>query len=125
MAHMSSPARQSILLLALVLLATLLSTGAAQTGVSPRKIEITAKRFSYEPAEITLKKGEPVTLIFRSLDVTHGFSVKEFHLKAVIHKNRPTELTFVPDEAGTFEAHCSYFCGIGHGSMKMIIHVTE
>ena len=39
---------------------------------SPRRIEVVAKRFTYEPDVLTLKKGEPVVLVFHSIDVTHG-----------------------------------------------------
>src|SRR5579864_2697344 len=38
----------------------------------PNRIEVTAKRFTYEPAEITLKKGQPVVLVLKSADVAHG-----------------------------------------------------
>jgi cytochrome c oxidase subunit 2 len=35
---------------------------------TPRRIEISAKKFSYSPNEITLKKDEPVVLVFHSED---------------------------------------------------------
>ena len=35
-------------------------------------IEVTAKRFSFDPGDLTLKKGEPVVLVLRSVDVAHG-----------------------------------------------------
>ncbi len=33
---------------------------AVRAQEAPRRIEITAKQFTFEPAEITVKKGEPV-----------------------------------------------------------------
>jgi cytochrome c oxidase subunit 2 len=110
-----------------VLLAAGLLTisGFAPAGDAPRKIDITAKRFGYAPAEITIKKGEPVVLELTSQDVTHGFKFKEMNLNAKIEKNKTTELAFTPNEAGDFVGHCSVFCGSGHGGMALTIHVTE
>jgi len=93
--------------------------------VTPRRIEVTAQRFQFTPAEITLKKGEPVVLVLRSMDTTHGLQVRELGLETKIHKGRPTELAFTPDKTGTFVGHCSVFCGEGHGSMMLTLHVVE
>ena len=100
-------------------------SGLAPATDAPRKIDITAKRFGYEPSEITIKKGEPVVLELTSQDVTHGFKFKEMNLNAKIEKNKTTELAFTPNESGDFVAHCSVFCGSGHGGMALTIHVTE
>ncbi len=91
----------------------------------PREIEITAKRYSFDPSEITVKKGEPVVLVLRSMDVTHGFTIPDLKVRVEIHKGRTTKVALQPETAGNFEARCSYFCGVGHGSMRMLIHVVE
>jgi cytochrome c oxidase subunit 2 len=93
--------------------------------LAPRRIEVTAKRFQFTPAEITLKKGEPVVLVLNSMDTTHGLQVKELGLETKIHKGQPTELAFTPDKTGTFVGHCSVFCGSGHGSMTLKLHIVE
>src|SRR5580658_7504555 len=87
--------------------------------VAPRRIEVTAQRFQFTPAEITLKKGEPVVLVLKSMDTTHGLQVKELGIETKIRKGPPTELAFTPDKTGTFVGHCSVFCGEGHGSMAL------
>jgi cytochrome c oxidase subunit 2 len=92
---------------------------------APRRIEITAKRFDFTPGEITLKKGEPVVLILTSTDVDHGLKFKELHVDVKAKKGQTSEVTFTPDQVGTFVGQCSVFCGMGHGSMKMTLHVTE
>jgi cytochrome c oxidase subunit II len=101
----------------------LLPTASAQAGV--KKIEITAKRFEYTPGEITLKKGEPVVLVVKSLDVGHGLRVKELNIDLKVKKGETTEVQVTPEKTGDFVGHCSVFCGPGHGSMKMTIHVVE
>jgi cytochrome c oxidase subunit 2 len=97
----------------------------SEGGPKARVINIVAKRFTYVPDEITLKKGEPVILRVRSMDVTHGLSIEQFNVKGDAPKNKNTSYSFTPDRAGDFEGKCSHFCGSGHGSMKMTIHVTE
>lgn len=102
-----------------------LSRTATAADDEPRRIEITAKRFSFEPAEITVKKGEAVDLVFHSEDVTHGIKFKELELGTEISKGDESELKFTPDKTGDFVGHCSRFCGVGHGSMTLTLHVTE
>jgi cytochrome c oxidase subunit II len=97
----------------------------SEGGPKARVIDIVAKRFTYVPDEITLKKGEPVILRVRASDVTHGLSIEQFNVKGDASKNKNTSYSFTPDRTGDFEGKCSHFCGSGHGSMKMTIHVTE
>jgi cytochrome c oxidase subunit 2 len=110
-----------LLRLAVVLVLALPFTGQS----APQKIEIVAKRFVFMPNQITVKKGQPVTLVLRTKDVVHGLAIKELNLKTDIPKGHDTEVTFTPDKAGTFEGKCSHFCGSGHGSMKFTVVVTE
>ena len=100
-------------------------SGFAPAQDTPRRIEVTAKRFAYVPGEITVKKGEPVVIVLTTADVAHGLKFKELNLNAKIEKNKPSELAFTPDKVGDFVGHCSVFCGSGHGSMTLTLHVTE
>ena len=100
-------------------------SGSASTPDAPRRIEVSVKKFAYTPAEITLKKGEPVVLVLSTEDVTHGLKFKELNLNTRFDKGKPSELAFTPDKAGDFIGHCSVFCGSGHGSMTLTLHVTE
>jgi cytochrome c oxidase subunit II len=97
----------------------------AHAQATPRRIEVTAKRFDFTPGEITVKKGEPVVLVLKSVDVNHGIRIKELHVDAKAGKGQTTEVAFTADQTGTFVGHCSVFCGSGHGTMKLTIHVVE
>lgn len=113
---------------ALILLAAIFGSSvglSAKEGAAPRRIEISASKYSYSPKEITLKKGETVILVLSSADVTHGLKIKEFGIKVEAKKGHPEEVTLTPTEAGHFEAKCSHFCGKGHGSMTLEINVVE
>src|SRR5258708_37721586 len=100
-------------------------SGFSSAPDAPQRIEVSVKRFAYTPAEITVKKGEPVVLVLKTEDVAHGLKFKELNLNAKIEKGKPSELAFTPDKAGDFVGHCSVFCGSGHGSMALTLHVTE
>jgi cytochrome c oxidase subunit 2 len=101
--------------------ATATQQAAGNTG--PRVIPITAKRFQFTPAQITIKKGEAVTLRLTSEDVTHGFYLKPLKIDEVIEPGKPTDVTITPQAAGTFTTICDHFCGSGHGNMHMTIVV--
>jgi cytochrome c oxidase subunit 2 len=106
-------------------LSSLALSGFAPAPDAPRRIDVSVKKFAYTPAEITLKKGEPVVLVLTTQDVTHGLKFKELNLNTKIEKGKPSELAFTPDHVGDFVGHCSVFCGSGHGSMTLTLHVTE
>jgi cytochrome c oxidase subunit 2 len=100
-------------------------SGFSPAPDAPRRIEVSVKKFGYAPAEITLKKGEPVVLVLTTEDVAHGLKFKELDLNTKFDKGKPGELVFTPDKTGDFVGHCSVFCGSGHGSMTLTLHVTE
>lgn len=94
-------------------------------AAAPRRIVIVAKRFSYDPGEITLKKGEPVVLVLESVDVAHGLRFRDLNVNVTVKARGTAEVQFTPDRIGDFVAHCSVFCGSGHGSMALKLHVVE
>ena len=101
------------------------ATDAREASSQPHRIEVIAKKFAFVPSEITLKRGQPVTLVLQSEDVLHGLRFKELGLDEEIRKGSPSEMSFTPDKTGTFVGRCSRFCGRGHGQMTLVLHVTE
>jgi cytochrome c oxidase subunit 2 len=95
----------------------------AQT--TPRRIEITAKRFDFTPGDITLKKDEPVVLVLKSTDVAHGLRFRDLNVDVKVGKGQTSEVSFTPTKTGDFVGQCSVFCGSGHGGMKLTLHVVE
>lgn len=91
----------------------------------PQRIEIVAKRFQFTPSDVTLKKGVPVVLVLTSEDVSHGLKFKGLGINIKSKKGKSDEIKFTPTQTGTFVGECSVFCGSGHGSMKLTLHVTE
>jgi cytochrome c oxidase subunit II len=96
----------------------------ALTQDAPQRIEITAHRFAFNPGEITVKKGQPVVLAIHSADVEHGLRIREFGVNVQIKPGKTLEVKFTPDKVGDYVGHCAVFCGPGHGSMEIKVHVV-
>ena len=98
---------------------------AAAQASEPRVIEVVAKRFAWEPAEIQVTVGERVRLVLRTADGLHGIELKKFKIsKEIPRGNKPVTLEFTADEAGRFPFLCSEYCGDGHDDMKGVLVVT-
>lgn len=89
----------------------------------PRMVTISAKRFEFTPNQITLKRGEAVTLRVSAEDRDHGFYQKDLKLDLDLTPDHVAEATITPEKTGRFVAICDHFCGSGHGNMKMVINV--
>jgi cytochrome c oxidase subunit 2 len=88
-------------------------------------IQIVAHKFTFEPYQITLKKGAQVTLRLTSQDVKHGFYNRGLKVDEEIERGMTTEVTLTPDRAGTFPTICDHFCGLVHKNMSMTVLVEE
>ena len=88
------------------------------TASAPRVIEVTAKRFSFEPPTIEADEGERLRLVVRSADGVHGVQIKKFRVNKLIPRGGQTvTIDFVASAPGTFEILCSEECGDGHDAM--------
>ena len=94
--------------------AALLRNSAAQATGEPRVIEITARRFAYEPNEIALKAGERVVLAIRALDFAHGLKIPDLGLQIDLLPGLVTRLELQPRQPGVIDFLCDNFCGEGH-----------
>jgi cytochrome c oxidase subunit 2 len=100
---------------------------AAVAGVraaEERVIKVTARKFVFEPAQIALRRGEPVVLELTSKDVLMGMNIPDFKVRSDIVPWTTMKLRFTPDRAGTFPFICDIFCGDGHEGMGGEIVVT-
>ncbi|HSL22806.1 MAG TPA: cupredoxin domain-containing protein [Vicinamibacterales bacterium] len=110
-----------MIILVLALCATAAGARARQvtSGGDVKTIDVTASRFQFEPATISVAQGDTVRLRLRSADRSHAFAIKAFRVKALIPKGGETvTVEFVADQAGTFAFTCAEYCGTGHSGMK-------
>lgn len=88
-------------------------------------INMTAKNFEFDPAVITVKKGEKVRLLITATDRDHGIKIDGYDINQVLKKGSTETIEFTADKAGTFVFKCSVYCGHGHGRMKGKLVVEE
>jgi cytochrome c oxidase subunit 2 len=104
--------------------------GAATIGLraaaqpEEQVIKILARRFTYTPNKLSLKRGVPVVLELTSADVLMGFNAPDFDARADIIPGQTARVRLVPDKVGTFTFLCDIFCGSGHETMSGTITVV-
>lgn len=91
------------------------SSAAAASGDT---IQVTAKKYEFNPAVITVKQGQRVRLVITATDRDHGFKLAAYNVEQKLKKGVATPVEFTADKAGTFAFACSEFCGLGHSHMK-------
>lgn len=101
-----------------------ISAAAVIAQTQERVIKVVAKKFDFTPGEIRLKKNQPVTLEFTTLDVVMGFALPDFGVRTDILPGTTARIRFTPDKTGQFPFHCDIFCGSGHESMTGTVIVT-
>jgi cytochrome c oxidase subunit II len=115
--------RRWILLMGLVLAQTGLEHALSAQETTPPAaggdtIQVTAKKYEFNPSVITVKQGQHVKLVITATDRDHGFKLAAYSIEQKLKKGVATPVEFTADQAGTFPFECSEFCGLGHGRMK-------
>jgi cytochrome c oxidase subunit 2 len=101
-----------------------LAAGQAVSG-AVHELTITASSYQFDPAVITVKKGDKVRLIVTATDRRHGINIDGYDIDQTLKPGEPTTIEFTADKAGTFEFKCSVYCGMGHQKMKGKLIVEE
>lgn len=109
-------------LLALVVALPVLAADKAAPAPAGKKIEIKVTENGFEPKEVRVKKGEPVTLSFlrttdrtciKAVDIPDE-KVKNFQLPL----DKAVTLTITPAKAGVEKFHCT---AMAMGDGKIIV----
>lgn len=92
----------------------------------PRIIDITARRFAFEPAAIEATVGERLQLVVRSEDGVHGFEIKKLKIKKEVPRGgEAVTIDFTATTEGMFPILCSEYCGKGHNDMTGMLIVRS
>ena len=85
------------------------STSGTAGMMQAKEIDVEGSEFTFSPSAITLKKGEPVRLLFKNTGkMPHDFVVDELSVRTkTITGGQTDTVEFKPDKAGTFEFYCS------------------
>ena len=101
--------------------ATIVNDALAESQEEIIKVE--ARRFTYTPNRILLKRGLPVVLAFSTQDMPMGFNAPDFGIRTDILPGKESRIRFTPDKVGEFTFHCDLFCGSGHEDMTGVLVV--
>jgi len=93
-------------------------TSAAAPADNVKEFTMTAQNWQFSPATITVNKGDKVRLKITSVDVTHGFALKDFNVNVTLEPGQTQIVEFVADKVGSFSFRCSVPCGEGHREMQ-------
>jgi cytochrome c oxidase subunit II len=108
----------SVLLLLLALPLFALGGRPPQAQAQLVQIHMTARKYTFNPDVITVKKGDHVQLVVTAIDRDHGIAIPAFGVKQHLKKGIPATVNFTASKAGTFPFRCFVFCGTGHRHMK-------
>jgi len=119
--------KMTMLILAAFLLlgSNALAQDAGNAGAGAQEIEMTAKKYEFNPDVIKVKKGDHVKLVITASDRDHGIKIETFKINQRLKKGVPTTVEFTADKAGEYPFECSVICGFGHHKMKGKIIVEE
>jgi cytochrome c oxidase subunit 2 len=98
-------------------------------------IEVSAKKFEYDPSSIHIRQGTKVQLKITATDHTHGFKISAFSDGSEkkgspgltftspqdcwkIEKGQSSTIEFVAQTAGTYSFQCCVRCGTDHLRMR-------
>jgi heme/copper-type cytochrome/quinol oxidase subunit 2 len=79
---------------------------AAGAGARTSDVEIRVSSQGFDPAVVTLRKGEAVQIVLSSGGGEHCFAVDDFRVEKRVLPGRPTRFEFTPDRAGRFPFYC-------------------
>jgi cytochrome c oxidase subunit II len=102
------------------------------------QVAVTGQQFawSYEyPASVTggaplrsdqlyLPQNESVKFEMHSVDVIHAFWIPAFRLQQDVVPGITTSYRATPTRLGSYPIVCNLLCGIGHSTMRSIVHVV-
>jgi heme/copper-type cytochrome/quinol oxidase subunit 2 len=104
---------------------------AAGSAEEAQVINVTAKKYEFEPATIRVKQGTRVQLKITATDHAHGFKVKEGDAQGKpglvfsppqdctkIEEGKTETIEFVAQAPGTYPFRCCVHCGWHHRAMK-------
>jgi len=117
------------------------TASAAPAAEGVQVINLTAKKYEFDPATIHVKQGTKVQLKITAADHAHGMKIQEFpegdsKMKAGLvftsgndcakaEEGQTTTVEFVAQTPGTYPFRCCVHCGWHHGAMKGAVVVDQ
>lgn len=115
-------------------------SGIGLTSPVKREIEVSARQYAYTPNKIEVNLGDTLIISLQSEDVTHGFFLEGYGLRAYTRAQFPhfwvqseddpevyekvESISIIATHSGKFRYRCSITCGSMHPFMQgeLIVH---
>ncbi|HEY3365556.1 MAG TPA: cupredoxin domain-containing protein [Symbiobacteriaceae bacterium] len=81
------------------------------------EIAVNARQWAWDPGVIVVNQGDTVRLKLMATDVTHGFYLDGYGIKAVMEPGKLATVEFVADKSGRWMFRCLETCGNFHPYM--------
>ena len=101
------------------------NTGVETLEDGSVRVTMVTEMFYFDPDEITVPKGKPVTFRVTSTDVIHGLLVAGTNTNAMVIPGYVTEFTVTFPKAGEYLMLCHEYCGLLHHEMQGLVTVEE
>ncbi len=94
-----------------------------ELGPGRYEVNLVARMWGFDPAEIRLPKGSTVTFYVHSNDVIHGMKIRNTTVSMMVIPGQTGRATYTFDEPGEYLMVCHEYCGVAHHVMsgKVII----
>ncbi|MBA2354058.1 MAG: cupredoxin domain-containing protein [Luteitalea sp.] len=83
-----------------------------------QRIELTARKYRFEPEVIDVRRNDVVRLTVTSLDIAHSFTVDAYRIQKRIAPGAAVTFEFRADEVGRFPFYCSMRLDAGCQEMR-------
>jgi len=94
-----------------------------ELGPGRYEVNLVARMWGFDPAEIRLPKGATATFYVHSKDVIHGMKIQNTTVSMMVIPGQIGRATYTFDESGEYLIVCHEYCGVAHHVMsgKIII----
>ncbi len=99
--------------------------GASTRADGSTLVVVVAEMFAFDPDEIEVPAGRPVTFRLTSPDVIHGFEVVGTNANAMVVPGYVSEFTVTFHHPGEYLMVCNEYCGLLHHEMQGKLIVKE
>ncbi len=101
------------------------STGVETLPDGRIVVTLVAEMFYFDPDEVVVPAGRPVTFRATSVDVIHGLDIVGTNANAMVIPGYVTEFSVTFPEPGEYLMVCHEYCGTLHHEMQGMVIVEE
>lgn len=96
-----------------------------ELGPGRYEVNMTARMWGFDPAEVRIPAGSTVTFYFHSTDVIHGIKIQNTTVSLMVIPGQVGLASYTFENPGEYLFVCHEYCGIGHHFMAGKIIVEQ